>query len=328
MTREPTTKRIISAGKGSAPEFPKGSKATFHFKSIKRDDTGKEVIIDDSWQLDKPLELLMGKQFKMPVLEDFIRTMRVGEVSRFSAIKPLIINYPFVSQAYRKYARPHDSSDDHNHASTGHCCASTLTKGLGYPDLDDLMQKTPEYLEFEIELLSAEEADEYEKEIWQMDDEEKMEEIPKLRLEGNSLFKSGGNQAAVSKYSKALEIIEQLILKEKHGDEEWTRLDNMKIPLLLNLAQCKYQLNEFYECITFATEVIKRDSKCLKAVFRRAKANAAAWNFKEARDDFITALDLDPSLESTVKKELLQIQMVQKEKEKEDQIRFSGKLFT
>ena len=43
----------------------------------------------------------------------------------------------------------------------------------------------------------------------------------------------------------------------------------------------------------------------VKALFRRAKAHAAVWNIKEAQEDFAKANELDPSLESAIKKELL-----------------------
>src|SRR5687768_11999994 len=117
------------------------------------------------------MELLLGKQFKMPVLEEFIKTMRVGEVAKFSAIAPLVANYPFISKAYRSFAAKSDLNSDEP-KEPSHCCGMGLQqKGLGHKDLDELLQK-PQRLYFTIELVSVEQPEQYEKEYWQMEHEE------------------------------------------------------------------------------------------------------------------------------------------------------------
>jgi len=47
--------------------------------------------------------------------------------------------------------------------------------------------------------------------------------------------------------------------REKPGDEDFVRLDVMKIPFLLNFAQCQLLLNDFYPAIEHTTEALKRD---------------------------------------------------------------------
>ena len=47
--------------------------------------------------------------------------------------------------------------------------------------------------------------------------------------------------------------------REKPGDEDFVKLDQMKIPYLLNFAQCQLLLNDFYPAIEHTTEVLKRD---------------------------------------------------------------------
>ena len=72
----------------------------------------------------------------------------------------------------------------------GHMCgmmAMQMEGGLGYEDLNQLM-KDPQDLEFIIELLSVELPDEYKKESWQMDAEEKLNSVPSLKDEGNRLY--------------------------------------------------------------------------------------------------------------------------------------------
>lgn len=62
------------------------------------------------------------------------------------------------------------------------------------------------------ELLKVEAPEDYEKESWQMNEEEKLEAIPALRAEGNSLFYNKNYKAASGKYALAIGMLEQLML--------------------------------------------------------------------------------------------------------------------
>lgn len=59
--------------------------------------------------------------------------------------------------------------------------------------------------------------------------------------------------------SDLLFVLYCLVLdREKPGDEEFIKLDEMKIPFLLNYAQCKLCLDDFYPVIEHTTEVLKK----------------------------------------------------------------------
>lgn len=62
----------------------------------------------------------------------------------------------------------------------------------------------------------------------------------------------------------------------------------------------------------------------MKAYYKRAKAHAAVWNEKEARADFAKVLQLDPSLEPSVSKELRLLEERLRSKDKEDKNRYKG----
>lgn len=261
----------------------------------------------------------------MPVLEEFIKTMREGEVSHFSAIKSLVYNYPVVSQAYRKYVEQ-EKSGKSDGPTRSHCCGMTAKKAFEYDDLNDLFEK-PSDMEFVIELLKIEHPESRDKEVWQMDNVEKLESVPQLREEGNQLYKQGLVEAAAMKYGKALTMLEQLILQEKPGDEEWKVLDDMKIPLLSNYSQCELIMKEYYKVIEHCSEVIKRDPKNVKCYFRRGKAHAAVWNVDEAKSDFEMTKNLDPSLSCVVNKEITKLESMVKAKDSEIKGKLEGKLF-
>jgi len=54
--------------------------------------------------------------------------------------------------------------------------------------------------------------------------------------------------------------------REKPGDEDFVRLDRMKIPFLLNFAQCQLLLDDFYPAIEHTTEVLKKDPGSLLGI--------------------------------------------------------------
>lgn len=92
----------------------------------------------------------------------------------------------------------------------------------------------------------------------------------------------------------------------------------MKVPLLLNFAQCKLIEGDYYPVIEHCTTAIKSDPNNVKAYYRRAKAHVGAWNTKEAFEDFNKAMELDPTLTTAIKKEIAALEEQIKKKDLED----------
>lgn len=74
-------KRVIQDGRGELSDFKDGTKATFHYRTLHSDQEG--VVLDDSRVRGKPMELIIGKKFKLPVWETIVCTMREGEIAQF-----------------------------------------------------------------------------------------------------------------------------------------------------------------------------------------------------------------------------------------------------
>ncbi|KAK0178487.1 hypothetical protein PV327_007375 [Microctonus hyperodae] len=289
------TKTILHAGT-KLVEFSPGTKVVFHFNTRKCDDD--KTVIDDSRKMGQPMELVLGKKFKLDVWEVIVQQMSLHEVSRFRVDKSLVSSYPFVSKTLRELGKP--KSDK----ARNHCCGVTLqNEGVGYPDLNELL-KTPQDLEFTIELLEVIQSSEYEKESWQMTEDEKLKNIPILREKGNVLFKEKNYKAAADTYASAIGILEQLMLAEKPRDEEWLNLNKMKNPLLLNYSQCKLLNKEYYDVIEHCTTVLETEPDNMKALYRRGKAHIGAWNETEAIRDLKRVAELDSTLSAVVNKEL------------------------
>ncbi|XP_064481638.1 AH receptor-interacting protein-like [Ornithodoros turicata] len=307
-------KKVLYAGKGDIPAFDKGAKCTFHFstKRVPTDATDPGVFIDNSKELNRPMELLIGKEFKLPIWEQCIKSMKVGEVSEFTIHRSLLDSYPLVSQSYRSFAGV-------GKPPRRRCCGLMAEDdySTGNPQLDKWV-KDEQDLVCTFELLKVQEQGEYEKDSWAMTAEERLDIVPSLKEQGNASFKQGDYKRAIDKYKEALDHVENLMLREKPGDEEWKDLNKLKIPLLLNYAQCKLYEGDYYEVIRQTTEVLKTDPDNTKALFRRAKAHFGCWSPDECRADLQRLPDLDPTLAGVVQKELRKLDAEIQKKAKED----------
>ena len=107
-----------------------------------------------------------------------------------------------------------------------HCCAASVKNiSVGYHDLDSLIQTPPSRLTFRLELLEMHREGSFHKESWTLSDEEKLDRVRKLKEEGNALFKRKSVREAMEKYSEAVALLDQLILKEKPGSQAHVSLN-------------------------------------------------------------------------------------------------------
>lgn len=314
-------KNILHPGKGTA-DYANGTKVTFHVKTETVEESPK--VIDDSKNWKSPVELLFGKKFKLEVWEACIRTMLPGEVASFSIDKSLLTPYPLVSKTLREaYGK---ESSEKKEKKPHHCCGMGFKEGLGYPELDELVN-SPKDLKFTIDLMKVEGSGSYEKEFWAMTDTERLDSIPMLREEGNSLYKEGKHSEASKKYSEALGRLEQLMLREKPKDEEWLKLNEMKMPLLLNFSQCQLLQEEYYSVIEHCTTVLEHDPDNIKALYRRGRAYVKVFSPAEARTDLEKAAKLDSTIAPGCRKLLNELAAMEMEKTEHDKTIYK-KMFT
>ncbi len=239
-------------------------------------------------------------------------------------------DYPVAAKQLREYYKKSCPSSgkhcDHDHSKEEqhqHCCGFNLLEhGLGHADLDKLL-KNPTQLDFIFELSKVEKPGEYKKDSWILSEEERIKLIPQLKESGNALFKEKKYSEAMEKYGEALTYLEDLMIKEKPHDVEWNVLNEQKMPILLNFSLCKFNLNDFYSCIEHTNTIIEHQPGNVKALFRRARAHAAVWNLKEARDDFEKCVTLDSSLTKDVEAQLEHLKVLELKKSKEDRERYA-----
>ncbi|XP_054872621.1 golgin subfamily A member 6-like protein 22 isoform X2 [Amphiprion ocellaris] len=183
----------------------------------------------------------------------------------------------------------------------------------GFPELDELM-RTPQSLIFIMELLQVGDPLSYHRESWMMEKDEKLQTVPSLHMEGNTLVKQRQFREAASKYKEAVLLLKTVQSREMPGDVDYINLGRMIVPLELNYCQCMLELEEYYEVIEKTTELLEKHKDCVKGYYKRAKAHTAVWNEKEARKDFNMVAHLDVTLSSLVCRELKALSERMKEK--------------
>lgn len=77
-------KTVVHAGTKTINFLP-GTKIIFHFKTTKCD--FNRTLIDDSRIMGNPMELVLGKKFKLEVWETIVQKMALNEVACFKVHK-------------------------------------------------------------------------------------------------------------------------------------------------------------------------------------------------------------------------------------------------
>ncbi|NXY40063.1 AIPL1 protein, partial [Pomatorhinus ruficollis] len=229
--------------------------------------------------------------------------------------------YALVSRGMRRIAEGRDPLEGQKHR----CGMGNMFDyhSTGYDDLDEL-QRTPQPLIFIMELFRVEDPSAYKRDTWAMSKEEKLAAVPVLHSEGNRLVLRREFAQAAAKYQEAVICLRNLQAKEKPWEDGWLKLENLVTPLVLNYCQCQLELGEYYEVLEHTTELLQKHNDNAKAYFKRAKAHAAVWNEREAREDFQRVAHLDPSMAAAVKKELKQLGERMRKKHVEDRKRYQG----
>ncbi|XP_057705330.1 aryl-hydrocarbon-interacting protein-like 1 [Corythoichthys intestinalis] len=292
-------KKILAGGTGPLPHFPPGTKLVFHFQTLL--DNFERTVVDDSRLAGRPAEIFVGKMFKLEVWETLLTSMRVGEVAEFWCDAVHTGLYPIVSKGMRLIAQGKDPLEGQRHM----CGMGNLFHyhSTGFPELDELM-RTPQPLIFIMELLQVGDPMSYHRESWMMEKDEKLSTVPLLHARGNALVKQRQYREAASQYKEAVLLLKTVQSREMPGDVDYISLGRMIVPLELNYCQCMLELQEYYEVIEHADELLDKHKDCVKGYYKRAKAHAAVWNEKEARRDFNMVVHLDTTLASLVQREL------------------------
>lgn len=174
------------------------------------------------------------------------------------------------------------------------------------------------HLTYDIELVDFEPPVEG-KEQRDMTYEERLEAADRRRLEGNEAFRVGNYDESMQKYNAALSFINDDLLLQLQ-DFHYDRAMAARLPCLLNLAACHLKMNQYYEAISAASQVLSHDANNSKALYRRAVARHELGQTEEAMSDLLLAKEKSPSDSGIIREIAAVKQTIRKEKEAQGKI--------
>ncbi|CAL9242391.1 unnamed protein product [Arabidopsis halleri] len=127
---------------------------------------------------------------------------------------------------------------------------------------------------YEVDLVTFEK----ERELWDMNTEEKIEAAGKKKEEGNAKFKAGKYALASKRYEKAVKFIEY---DTSFSEEEKKQAKALKVACNLKDVACKLKLKDYKQAEKLCTKVLELESTNVKALFVLVQAIPAMSSEEE-----------------------------------------------
>jgi peptidylprolyl isomerase len=187
--------------------------------------------------------------------------------------------------------------------------------------------KPGDTLLFDVELLDFHDK---KKELWELSNEEKLEEATKLKEEGTELFKGKDFLAAAAKYKEAITYLAHEAVPGDSSDDEDMAVSPSGTPGSVLLLACHLNAAQSYlsakcwsEAAAAATDSLKVESNNVKGLFRRGCARRHLGLVEGAKADLMAAYNLD-SANAAVRKELALLKSDIKEAKAKEKAAFGG----
>lgn len=112
--------------------------------------------------------------------------------------------------------------------------------------------------------------------------------------EGKALFSAGELDAALSHYAKAQDMLSQVDVKGKVSAGMEAELKSEQVRVYVNIAVCHKKSGRLIAAADTASEALALEPEHVKALFLRGGARLASSSPKEAVQDLMLAVSLDP----------------------------------
>lgn len=165
-------------------------------------------------------------------------------------------------------------------------------------------------LNFDVELINF---GPKKKERWEYTDEERSAEANVLKEEGNKLYQAKNYKDALEKYLEAAELVETAS----------SALEPIFIACKLNCAQACIGLADYPSTVSHCNEVLKKDPRNVKGLYRRGLARNHLGLADEALVDLNAATELDPD-NKAVKTEIAKAKKLIAEAKKKTKAVYGG----
>ncbi|XP_076336053.1 LOW QUALITY PROTEIN: inactive peptidyl-prolyl cis-trans isomerase FKBP6-like [Tachypleus tridentatus] len=239
---------------GIGPVVPKGSFVTVHYNGYLE---YSEEPFDSTRLRNLPFKFLLGKERVILGLDKGVGTMKKGEVAQF-LIRP--------EYAFRQMGCP-----------------------PRIPPNATVM--------YEVELISyidgaAAEFDGLTPEKKETSFERILAVCKSQHQAGNDFYKQQMYQKAITRYKKAVHLLETFPLA---NEEQEKQQQNLLMKLYLNLSLANLTIKEAGRCIFFARRSLEIQNNNIKALFRMGKGFMMKGDFEKAHGYFQRALKLNPN---------------------------------
>lgn len=144
--------------------------------------------------------------------------------------------------------------------------------------------KAENSLQYDIELLNVEN----QKEVYMMNDDEKIIAAEESKNRGNIYFKEKNLNEAAKKYEYAISCLDDMIegaKEEENAPEKIERAKMLMIDVLTNLCVTKARQGDYEAVVTNSEKALKLDSENTKARFKRSMAYSELGEFDKAMED-------------------------------------------
>lgn len=151
-----------------------------------------------------------------------------------------------------------------------------------------------------------------ERKAMEMGTAKRLEEMARLKKEGNVLYAQRQIKEALVLYEKSLILYEycfDAVDIERHNAE------NLRMECLLNAASCFLQIELYRKCVEYCDEALEINSGNTKAWFRRGRAHRLLGKFDSAETDLLKAMECSESENSKdIKRELIRLRKDRRKK--------------
>ena len=113
-----------------------------------------------------------------------------------------------------------------------------------------------------------------------------------LKDKGNAAYKASDVHAAANAYLEALDLM-RFVFPEDEKDQ--AQINSIRLVCYLNRAACQIRLQDFVGTKKSCSDALYLDPSNVKALYRRAQASAATFDFDRAKRDILAAIKLAPS---------------------------------
>lgn len=139
---------------------------------------------------------------------------------------------------------------------------------------------------FDVELLDFHDK---QKEIWEMNEEERIEGCEKSKNTAKELFQNGSYSEAFNIYNEALRYVET-----NHSGEVNEIFYKLRLSVLLNLSVTASKLCDWVQSKNYSKKAIEMEPQCIKALYRMAFAESELWNIESSNNYLELILQIEP----------------------------------